>query len=91
MIAGDIDAAHEDPAHYAHLSLAAAGQPAETVIQTTPGRWRSFYENIAATLQGDANLAVTPQSVRAVMAVIQAAQKSASTGESVTLEEVSGV
>lgn len=90
MIAGDIDAAREDPAHYARLSLAVAGQPAETVVQTIPGRWRSFYENIAAALRGDAGLAVTPQSVRAVMAVIQAAQKSASTGEAIALKEISG-
>ena len=90
MIAGDIDAAIEDPVHYARLSLTAAGQPAETVVQTVPGRWRSFYENIAAALQGDADLAVTPQSVRAVLAVIQAAQQSASTGEAVTLKEMSG-
>jgi scyllo-inositol 2-dehydrogenase (NADP+) len=86
MIAGDIDAACEDPAHYARLYLTAAGRPAEMAVETVPGRWRSFYENIAAALGGDAELAVTPESVRAVMAVIEAARQSAARGETVRLE-----
>ncbi|MBT4497513.1 MAG: Gfo/Idh/MocA family oxidoreductase [Gemmatimonadetes bacterium] len=90
MIAGDIDSAQEDPAHYPRLHLAAAGQPAEMTLQTIPGRWRSFYENIAARLRGDAELAVTPESVRAVMTVIRAAQQSAASGQAVELEGVSG-
>ena len=90
MIAGDIDSAREDPTHYPRLHLAAAGQPAEMIVQTIPGRWRSFYENVAAALHGDAELAVTPESVRAVMAVIRAAQQSAASGQAVALEGVSG-
>ena len=35
-----------------------------------PGRWRSFYENIAEALQDRKKLAVRPESVRAVMAVV---------------------
>mgnify|MGYP000361479925 CR=1 FL=1 len=34
------------------VEVVAAGQPAETVVQTVPGRWRSFYENVAAALRG---------------------------------------
>ena len=90
MVAGDIDAALDDPAKRARLSVAAAGQPAEMVVETIPGRWRSFYENIAESLRDPAALAVTPESVRRVMAVIGAAQRSAATGEAVSLEGVSG-
>ena len=90
MAAGDIDAAREDPEQRARLSVAAAGQPAEVVLETIPGRWRSFYENIAASLQDPGVLAVTAESVRAVMAVIGAAQRSAATGKAVSLESVSG-
>jgi len=90
MIAGDIDAAREAPEHYARLYLSVAGQPAEMVLETVPGRWRSFYENIAAALRGDEELAVVPESVRAVMAVIEAARRSAATGQAVHLEGVSG-
>jgi predicted dehydrogenase len=83
MVAGDIDAAREAPEHRARLFLNAAGQPAEMVVETVPGRWRSFYENIAAAVQGRAELAVTPQSVRAALAVIAAAQQSAEQGQAV--------
>ena len=46
MIAGDIDAAEEAPEHYARLYRSAE----ETIIETAPGRWRSYYENIADAL-----------------------------------------
>ena len=90
MITGDIDAAREDPAHRARLYTAVGGQSAETVLETVPGRWRSFYENIAAALHQRERLAVRPESVRAVMAVIDAAQHSAAQGQAVHLEKVAG-
>jgi scyllo-inositol 2-dehydrogenase (NADP+) len=83
MIAGNIDAAVEAPQHYARLSTETAGRPAETVLQTAPGRWRSFYENIAVALADPEKLAVTPQSVRAVMAVLEAGKESAASGRAV--------
>jgi scyllo-inositol 2-dehydrogenase (NADP+) len=90
MIAGDIDAAREDPAHCARLYAEVVGQAAETVVETVPGRWRSYYENIAAALQGREELAVTPESVRAVMRVIGAAQHSAARNQAVRLDEIDG-
>ncbi len=42
MIAGDIDAAREDAAHFARL---ADGQ-SERRLPTQPGRWRTYYETI---------------------------------------------
>ena len=91
MVAGDIDAAREDPAHYPRLWTEVAGQqPAETVIEPVPGRWRSYYENIAAAIRGTEELAVTPESVRAVMAVLEAARTSVERGEAVSLDETAG-
>jgi len=90
MIAGNIDAAHEDPAHRARLYSEVAGQSAETVLETVPGRWRCFYENIAAALQDREKLAVRPESVRAVMAVLEAGQRSAAQGQVVPLQGVAG-
>ena len=90
MVAGDIDAAREAAAHYPRLSLTAAGQPAEMVVETLPGRWRCFYENIAEALQDREALAVRPESARAVMAVIDAARLSAASGQAVRLEGVAG-
>ena len=91
MIAGNIDAAHEDPAQRARLFADIAGQPAATVVETIPGRWRSYYENIGAVLQGKEELAVTPESVRTVMRVIGAAQCSAARNQAIGLDEVDGI
>ena len=82
MIAGDIDAAEEAPEHYARLYRPAAGRTAETIIETTPGRWRSYYENIADAL------AVTAHSVRQTMVAIEAARLSAAQQRPVSPEEV---
>jgi len=88
MIGGNIDAARERPEDYARLALTAIGQPAVLTVETVPGRWRAFYDNVAAALRGQAALAVTPHSARATMAVLEAARRSAATGRAVDLEEV---
>ncbi|NKB68713.1 MAG: dehydrogenase [Candidatus Latescibacteria bacterium] len=86
MIAGDIDAAREEPQHRARLAL--AKDKDEQILETVPGRWRSFYENIALAVADRSQLAVTPQSVRQVMVVIEAARQSAARGQAVTPAEV---
>ncbi len=83
LVAGDIATALEDPRQYARVYSEVTGQSAETVVPTLPGRWRAFYDNIADALQNDAALAVTPESSRAVMAVIEAARQSAQTGQAI--------
>jgi scyllo-inositol 2-dehydrogenase (NADP+) len=86
MIAGDIDAAREpDRDNWPRLRREVAGRSAETVFDCVPGRWRSFYENVAAAIREEAQLAVTPQSVRAVMGVFDAARASASSGQAVDI------
>ena len=77
MRAGQIDAAVEDPTLYGKLHDGAT----EMTIPTQPGRWRSYYENIRDVLTSDAELAVKPQQVRRVMAVFDAAFRSAQTGQ----------
>lgn len=90
MIAGDIDSAREAPEDRARLWSDVDGQTEETVVETVPGRWRSFYENVAAAIQGRGELAVKPESVAAVMSVLDAARESAASGQAVSLEGVSG-
>jgi scyllo-inositol 2-dehydrogenase (NADP+) len=86
MIAGDIDAAAEpDRDNWPRLRRELAGQSAESVFDAVPGRWRSFYENVAAAIRGQAELAVTPESVRQVMAVFDAARESARTGRAIDI------
>jgi scyllo-inositol 2-dehydrogenase (NADP+) len=86
MIAGQIDAAREEPAQYPRLWVETAGRSSEIVLETLPGRWRSFYENIAEAIPDRAKLAVKPESVRRVMALIEAARASASSGQAVRPE-----
>lgn len=85
MIAGDIDGAREAPEHYARLFHDVDGEAAETVVEPVPGRWRSYYENIANALEDRAILSVTAESARVALAVIEAARKSAATGKAVDL------
>jgi scyllo-inositol 2-dehydrogenase (NADP+) len=86
LIAGDIATASEDLNHYARLYHEVQGRPTETVVPTLPGRWRTFYDNLADVLQNDDVLAVSPESSRVVMAVIKAAQQSAQTGQALRFE-----
>lgn len=86
MVAGQIDAAREEPSQYPRLWIESAGRPAEMVLETLPGRWRSFYENIAEAIPDRAKLAVKPESVRRVMALIEAARASAASGQAVRPE-----
>ena len=86
MIAGNIDAATEpNRDNWPRLARDVAGRSAETVFDGVPGRWRSYYENVAAAIRGQASLAVTADSVRRVMAVIDAARESARSGQTVLL------
>jgi len=75
MIAEDIDAAQEDPQTYGRL----ATPQGETITPTLPGRWRNFYENVAAVLRDGATPAVTLPSVRRAIGVLDAARQSAQT------------
>jgi scyllo-inositol 2-dehydrogenase (NADP+) len=86
LLTGNVATASEDPRQYARLYGEVAGGSTETVVSTHPGRWLAFYDNIAEALQNAATVAVTPESSRAVMAVIEAAQQSAQTGQAIRLD-----
>ena len=90
MVAGDIDAAQQDPVERARVSTETDGELSDFVVETVPGRWRAYYENVAAAIQGRAELAVTAESVRRVMEVLDAARLSAATGEAVRFDEREG-
>jgi scyllo-inositol 2-dehydrogenase (NADP+) len=80
MSAGDIDAAVEPPEAYGVFS---DGETEETV-PTVAGRWRCYYENIAAVLNDGAEPAVKLTQLRRQIAVIDTAFTSARTGQVVT-------
>ncbi len=79
MKAGDIDAAHEPEALFGRL----LDDAVEHVIPTIPGRWRGFYENVVATLNGEAAPAVTLEQMRRLVSVYDAAWESERTGQMV--------
>jgi scyllo-inositol 2-dehydrogenase (NADP+) len=82
MKAGDIDSAVEDPKSHGVLFDGVS----ERTEPTTPGRWRNYYENIAAVLNEEAEPLVKLAEVRREIAVIDAARQSAESGEVVKTE-----
>jgi predicted dehydrogenase len=76
MKAGDIDAAVEPPEQYGRFS---DGQ-AERVVPTIRGDWKQFYRNVADVLSGRAQPAITLAENRRLMAVYDAAWRSAASG-----------
>ncbi len=81
MVDEEIDSAAESAEDYASIKTAVA----ETRYPTLPGRWRNYYENIADVLHKRATPAVSLASVRRSIAVIEAAFRSAETGDVVRL------
>jgi scyllo-inositol 2-dehydrogenase (NADP+) len=79
MKAGDIDSAVEAPANYATLK----SPQEEQRIPTEPGRWRSYYEDIATVLTEGAEPMVKPTEMQRLMAVLDAARESAQSGKTV--------
>ena len=85
MCAGHIDAAEEAPEDRARVVADVAGIVSEMALETVPGRWRSYYENVADALIDGAELAVKPEEAAQAVRVIEAAMKSAQTGQAVDL------
>ena len=83
MLRGNIDSAAEDPAERAKVTTDLNGLTAEIVVESVKSDWTNYYRNIADYLCGRAELAVKPEEVRRVIAVFDAAQQSAATGQTV--------
>ena len=85
MVAGNIDAAQQDPANYAKVWTEADGENRELVIESVQTTWKSYYQNIADVLNKGAALVVKPEEMRTLMRVYDAAMQSADSGETVGL------
>ena len=83
MVAGNIDAAEEDPDTYAKVWTEADGEQRELVIESVRGSWKSYYQNISDVLNKRAELTVKPEEIRQLMQVYDAAMRSSETGEAV--------
>ncbi len=73
MRADQIDSAINSEESYGRLHDGTT----EIVVPTVPGNWRSYYENVRDAMNGEAELAVKATEVQRVMAVIDAALRSA--------------
>lgn len=75
-----IERAREDPANRAQVRTELHGQVVDMVLDTIPGNWKAYYQNIAEVLTKGAELAVKPEQVRQVVSVLEAQVKAAETG-----------
>ncbi|HLZ10717.1 MAG TPA: Gfo/Idh/MocA family oxidoreductase, partial [Chloroflexota bacterium] len=80
---GNIEAAAEAPADRARITTDVAGLAADLTVESVRGDWTDYYQNIADTLAGRANLAVTGEQVRRSIAVFDAAYLASRIGETV--------
>ena len=87
MLAGDIDAAEYPNEDRARIVGGFAGGQGELVIETVPGNWKAYYQNIADVLNHGAELAVKPDGVLTAMRIIDAANESIETGKAVSVAE----
>ena len=85
MVAGNINAAEEDPTNYAKVWTEVGSENREMVVESIRGSWKSYYQNISDVLNKGAELSVKPEEVRRAMLVYDAAMRSAETGEAVQL------
>ncbi|MCL4508211.1 MAG: Gfo/Idh/MocA family oxidoreductase [Chloroflexi bacterium] len=82
MLSGDINRAQEDPAQQARITTEIDGLTSHQVVESSQGSWRRYYENIANVLLRGEELAVTAESVRRVVAVLDVAMQSVRSGSS---------
>jgi scyllo-inositol 2-dehydrogenase (NADP+) len=78
---GNPDDAAELPEERARLTTTVAGQPAEIAIDSVVGSWTGYYANVSAHLNEGAPLEVTPEQAREVIRVLDAAVRSAASGQ----------
>jgi len=85
MINLDIDAAEYNPEDRAKVITEVNGEVKEMTLDTIPGNWKAYYQNISDVLNKGAELAVKPAEVRENMRLIDAIVESAETGASVKM------
>ena len=86
LATGNPDDAVELPEERARVTTTAAGLPAELVLDAARGSWTGYYANISAHLNEGAPLAVTAAQARAVIRILDAAVRSADSGEVIALQ-----
>jgi scyllo-inositol 2-dehydrogenase (NADP+) len=78
---GNPDDAAELPEERARVTTVVAGQPAEITLDSVVGSWTGYYANVSAHLNDGAPLEVTAEQAREVIKVLDAAVRSAASGQ----------
>ncbi len=81
---------YESPENWAEVVTEVAGLESRLTLKTLPGRYVTYYENIADILLHGAEPLVKLSEVRDELAVLDAAKQSAATGEVVRMGAPSG-
>jgi scyllo-inositol 2-dehydrogenase (NADP+) len=82
---GRVRGAVDPPEHYAHLVTEVHGLVFDGRLQTLPGNYPAYYQNVADVLLRGAELFVKPEDVREAVRVIETALESARTGQALPL------
>ena len=85
MLAGNIEAAKDDPQNYARVKTTMNGVEAQMTVETQAGNWKGFYQNVADVLLKGAKPAVTAEEGREVVRVVSAGMRAIETGKAVAL------
>lgn len=83
----EIEKARWPEEHRARVQTEVEGMVMNLTLDTVPGDWRKFYQNVSDALRKGADLAVKPEEVRRAVAVLEAARRSAETGERIPFGE----
>jgi scyllo-inositol 2-dehydrogenase (NADP+) len=86
IIAGNIESAQEDPANRLQIEYEQDGISQQRIFASVHGSWQSYYENIVDVLHGRAELLVKPQEVKTQIKIIEAAMRSAASGENIYIQ-----
>jgi scyllo-inositol 2-dehydrogenase (NADP+) len=76
----------EPPALWGRLNTEVDGLRYDGVVESLPGRYQGFYENIYAALLGEAALSVTAEQARNTIRIIELAQQSSAEGRAIAVD-----
>lgn len=73
----------EDPAHWGVIDACNCPETRRETVETSPGRYQAFYENVYDAIVKSAALIVTPEQARDVVRIIELAMESSREGRTV--------
>ncbi len=76
----------EDPGNYGLITFEDEFEDYDGKVETLPGNYMAFYENVHAVLTGDAAPAITPAEARDVIRIIELARESNERGEAIQVD-----